>query len=121
MQVLSILLLVASAALASGNSKIPLDEFHTRRAALRSALDGGILLLKGPSEPYDPIFRFEQEPNFYYLTGWREPGAALLLTPTDEILFLPSHNARAENTPANALRPTTSMRVRELGSIQFCP
>jgi len=96
MQVLSILLLVASAALASGNSKIPLDEFHTRRAALRSALDGGILLLKGPSEPYDPIFRFEQEPNFYYLTGWREPGAALLLTPTDEILFLPSHNARAE-------------------------
>jgi Xaa-Pro aminopeptidase len=77
-------------------SKTPADEFRSRRAALRGALDSGVLLLKGQTEAYDPIFRFEQEPNFFYLTGWNEPGAALLLTPTDEILFLPSHNERAE-------------------------
>jgi Xaa-Pro aminopeptidase len=54
------------------------------------------LLLRGEAEGYDPLFRFAQEPNFYYLTGWAEPGAALLLTPTDEILFLPRHNLHAE-------------------------
>ena len=74
----------------------PLDEFRARRAALRQSLDDGVLLLKGQTEAYDPIFRFAQEPNFYYLTGWTEPGAALLLTPSDEILFLPRHNERAE-------------------------
>ena len=66
------------------------------RAALRQSLDGGVLLLKGQAEAYDQVFRFQQEPNFYYLTGWSEPGAALLLTPSDEILFLPSHNEHAE-------------------------
>jgi Xaa-Pro aminopeptidase len=80
-------------------AKVPLDEFRTRRTALRQSIAGasdGVLLLKGQTEAYDPIFRFQQEPNFYYLTGWSEPGAALLLTPSDEILFLPSHNERAE-------------------------
>jgi Xaa-Pro aminopeptidase len=74
----------------------PADAFRARRAALRQSLDSGVFLLKAQPDAYDPIFRFRQEPDFYYLTGWREPGAALLLTPSDEILFLPSHNARAE-------------------------
>jgi len=77
-------------------AKVPLDEFRARRTALRQSLDGGVLLLKGQVEAYDQVFRFQQEPNFYYLTGWSEPGAALLLTPSDEILFLPSHNEHAE-------------------------
>jgi Xaa-Pro aminopeptidase len=77
-------------------AKAPLDEFRARRAALRQSLDNGVLLLKGRAEAYDPILRFQQDPNFYYLTGWTEPGAALLLTPTDDILFLPSHSERAE-------------------------
>ncbi len=51
---------------------------------------------KDSAEAYDQVFRFEQEPNFYYLTGWSEPGAVLLLTPSDEILFLPRHDERAE-------------------------
>ena len=81
-------------------AKVPLDEFRARRAALRQSLGeagaDGVLLLKGQAEAYDQVFRFKQEPNFYYLTGWSEPGAALLLTPSTEILFLPSHNERAE-------------------------
>ncbi|MGA2881455.1 MAG: Xaa-Pro peptidase family protein [Bryobacteraceae bacterium] len=84
------------AAAAAQSAKAPADEFRARRSALRQSLEGAVLLLKGQSEAYDPIFRFEQEPNFYYLTGWNEPGAVLLLTPSDEILFLPSHNERAE-------------------------
>ena len=70
--------------------------FGRGAAALRHSLDDGVFLLKGQTEGYDPIFRFAQEPNFYYLTGWTEPGAVLLLTPSDEILFLPRHDQRAE-------------------------
>jgi Xaa-Pro aminopeptidase len=89
--------LLAAAAVRS--AKAPPDEFRARRAALRHSIEGeldGVLLLKGQTEGYDPIFRFAQDPNFYYLTGWTEPDAALLLTPTDEILFLPRHDQRAE-------------------------
>ncbi len=91
---LFILFLLAAAAVPA--AKAPPDEFRARRAALRQSLEGGVLLLKGQIEAYDPIFRFAQEPDFYYLTGWTEPGAALLLTPSDEILFLPRHDERAE-------------------------
>lgn len=88
--------LLAAAAVRS--TKAPPDEFRARRAALRHSIEGeldGVLLLKGQTEGYDPVFRFAQDPNFYYLTGWTEPDAALLLTPTDEILFLPRHDHRA--------------------------
>jgi Xaa-Pro aminopeptidase len=91
---LSILFLLAAAAVPA--AKAPPDEFRARRTALRKLLDDGVFLLKGEAEGYDPLFRFAQERNFYYLTGWTEPGAALLLTPTDEILFLPRHDQRAE-------------------------
>ncbi len=84
------------AAAAGQSAKAPADEFRARRAALRHSLEDGVLLLKGQTEGYDPIYRFAQEPNFYYLTGWTEPGAALLLTPSDEILFLPRHDQRVE-------------------------
>ncbi len=88
-----VIVLLLAAAL---HAKAPLDDFGARRAALRQSLDGGVLLLRGRAEAFDQTFRFEQEPNFYYLTGWSEPGAALLLTPSDEILFLPRHDERAE-------------------------
>lgn len=95
---LIISLLLAGAAAQS--AKLPSDEFPERRAALRKSLSeagaDGVLLLRGQTEGSDRIFRFTQEPNFYYLTGWMDPGAALLLTPSGETLFLPSHNEHAE-------------------------
>ena len=79
----------------SARAKMPLDEFHARRANLQKSLDG-VVLLAGQTEIRDAVFRFEQEPNFYYLTGWMHPGAVLLLTPSHAILFLPHHNDRRE-------------------------
>src|SRR6202049_3880727 len=76
-------------------AKMPLDEFHSRRANLQKSLDG-VVLLAGQTEGRDAVFRFEQEPNFYYLTGWMQPGATLLITPSQAILFLPHHNDRRE-------------------------
>jgi Xaa-Pro aminopeptidase len=78
------------------HAKMPLDEFKTRRANLRSSLDG-VLILFSHIEGRDEVFRLDEEPNFYYLTGWSQPGARLLVTPTRELLFLPHHNERTEH------------------------
>ncbi|HEV8043026.1 MAG TPA: Xaa-Pro peptidase family protein [Bryobacteraceae bacterium] len=77
-------------------AKMPLDEFRTRRANLRKSLDG-VVLLTARKEGRDEVFRVDQEPNFYYLTGLSDPDGRLLITPTREILFLPHHNERREH------------------------
>jgi len=79
-----------------GSAKMPLDEFKTRRANLRKTLDG-VLVLAARSQGRDEVFRSNQEPNFFYLTGWRETETRLLITPTREVLFLPHHNERLEH------------------------
>lgn len=50
--------------------------------------------MAGDAEPDRGGLRspFFQESNFLYLTGWREPGALLLMTPDGEFLFLPKRN-----------------------------
>src|ERR1700716_3653 len=71
-------------------------DYHARRAALAKLMDGGALVLFAPTEAEGPnnIYGFRQDDNFYYLTGWLEPGAALLINsnPYVEILFLAEHN-----------------------------
>lgn len=39
---------------------------------------------------------FYQEPNFYYLTGWNQPGAVLVIEPAGDIIFLPAKDPEAE-------------------------
>ena len=67
------------------------DEFKARRTALRQQLGTGVAILEGRTEAEGELSRdgFFQVPNFFYLTGWREPGAALLLTSEGETLYLP--------------------------------
>ena len=74
---------------------IPADEYKTRRAELRKSLDG-VMVLFAANEPEDLHVSFFQDTNFLYLSGWREPGAAMMLTKDDEILFLPERNPRQE-------------------------
>lgn len=80
----------------TGAAKFPMDEYRARRANLRKTLPG-VLVLFGHTEARDQIYRATPEPNFYYLTGWAEPDARLLITPTREVLFLPHHNERQEH------------------------
>jgi Xaa-Pro aminopeptidase len=77
-------------------TKFPFEEYRTRRANLHKSLDG-VMVLFAHTEGRDEVFRLGEDPNFYYLTGWSEPGARLLMTPSQEILFLPHHNQRVEN------------------------
>ena len=66
---------------------VPLDgftaeEFRARRAALRAACPGGIIVVRGTTEdevPHPGLFR--QNSHFFYLTGVDTPGAFLVMLP----------------------------------------
>ncbi len=79
------------------------SEYKQRRAELRKTLDG-VMVLFGADEPEDLHTSFFQETNFLYLSGWREPGAVMMLTRDEEILFLPPHDRQMEifNGPKTA-------------------
>jgi len=71
-------------------------EFHERRQALSKSLARGVIVLFGRSDTKDDLTRFYQEPNFYYLTGWKQQGAIVLIDPSREVLFLPQHDPDRE-------------------------
>src|SRR5689334_22375479 len=59
-------------------------DYRARRHALAAAMssDHGTIILFAPLEPegQNDLYGFRQEDNFYYLTGWAEPGAAVVIT-----------------------------------------
>jgi Xaa-Pro aminopeptidase len=85
----------------------PNSVYAERRAKLAAQVDGPIILwgLTGQEES-SQTYIFEQEENFYYLTGHNEEGAGLILLPAGpkggvagverEILFLPPKNLQKE-------------------------
>jgi Xaa-Pro aminopeptidase len=86
--------------------KQPSSTYRARRVALAARLQGGIAVLFAAEEPQLDFTPYRQDSDFYYLTGWTEPGAALLIvgdapkadSPRSykEILFLPVRNLRME-------------------------
>src|SRR6266700_3962860 len=95
--------------------KQPASVYHARRVALAAKLHGGVAILFAAEEPQLDLTPYRQDEDFYYFTGWNEPGAALLIAaaseppsaqagPLDpqtdrkytEILFLPTRNLRLE-------------------------
>ena len=107
-----------------------LGQYRARRVELRKSLADGIIVLFGRGE-HDEDLRsgFFQESNFYYLTGWQEPGAILLLAPVPddshapgyaarerlprEILFLPERNSNQEKWTGRKIGPD-EQNVREM-------
>jgi Xaa-Pro aminopeptidase len=89
------LVLVCALFAASLPAAITPAEYQARRAELRKSLDG-VMILFGADDPDDLHASFFQESNFLYLSGWREPGAVMMLTPQTEILFLPARDPRME-------------------------
>jgi Xaa-Pro aminopeptidase len=86
--------------------KQPPSVYHQRRVALAEMLHGGVAVLFAAEEPLLDFMPYRQDSDFYYLTGWTEPGAALVVI-TDspqaspsrsykEILFLPTRDLRME-------------------------
>jgi Xaa-Pro aminopeptidase len=86
--------------------KQPASVFHARRLALAGRLHGGVAVLFAAEEAQLDFMPYRQDSDFYYLTGWNEPGAALMIVSDapqatsprtyKEILFLPARNLRME-------------------------
>ncbi|PYP81730.1 MAG: hypothetical protein DMD35_00590, partial [Gemmatimonadetes bacterium] len=55
------------------------QEFAARRAAVVADMPDGVLVALGAHEPAQDYVSFVQSPSFYYLTGFKEPDAALVV------------------------------------------
>ena len=55
------------------------QEFAARRAAVVAGMPDGVLVALGAHEPAQDYLSFVQSPSFYYLTGFKEPDAALIV------------------------------------------
>ena len=94
---LAVIAMACIVGVASARFRQPSDEYAARRAKLRAAVDGPIVLYGYTgNEDASEVAIFFQETSFYYLTGHSEPGAVLLITPAandaqvpSEVLYLP--------------------------------
>lgn len=120
----------------------PASEYHARRVALASKLNGGVALIFSADEPSMNYLSWRQDEDFYYLTGWNEPGAALVveaatenpkstdtnvesqagpLRPYREILFLRARNQRLEAYKGVGIYATTSDAAKLAGVDEVRP
>lgn len=109
--------------------KQPTSTYHDRRVALAAKLNGGVAILFAAEEPLLDFMPYRQDADFYYLTGWNEPGAALMVvghTPNSapdatparayrEILFLPTRNLRMEKYTGVKLDAATPGAAKAAG------
>ena len=73
-----VFLILSLRATTSLRGQIPESEFGARRDSLLARVDSGVVVAFGAREPVTN-YRFFQLPGFHYLTGFDEPGAALVM------------------------------------------
>lgn len=105
--------------------KQPASVYHARRVALAAKLHGGAAILFAGEEPLLDFMPYRQDEDFFYLTGWAEPGAALLILADApnaspkrsyrEVLFLPSRNLRMEKYTGIKLDAATPNAAQTAG------
>lgn len=102
-------------------------DYHARRERLAKEMKGGVLVLFAATEAagQNAVYGFHQDNNFYYLTGWSEPGAAVVIAspaeatadhparPYAEVLYLPAHNVAQEKWTGPKLGPENA-QAREM-------
>jgi Xaa-Pro aminopeptidase len=80
--------------------QISRQEYSARRDSLIAKIDEGALVVFGAREPKEDYLSFFQEPNFLYLTGVREPNAAMVVVKrggrATSTLFVQPNNPAAE-------------------------
>ncbi len=135
---LILLILGISSPALSALERQPNATYQARREALAHQLHGGVALIFGNYEPTMEYQDYRQDEDFYYLTGWNEPGAALIVAdavparagkpalPYREVLLLPERNLRDElytGVKLDAASPnvTDITGVREVRSIHDLP
>jgi len=90
-----------------GVEKEPAAEYRARRVRLAQRIKGNVLVLR--AAPDQELVKYQPERNFYYLTGFDEPSAILLLDaasdPPQEFLFLPERQPADERWTGAKLGP----------------
>ena len=114
----------------------PSPDFATRREHIAKSIPDGPLVLFGARESDDLHAGFFQEPNFFYLTGWQQPGAILVITPKPdpdepdaatraqlprEILFLPQRLPGEEKWTGRKLGPNDASVLETTGFTTVLP
>jgi Xaa-Pro aminopeptidase len=115
--VLGMFIILAAMPTLNAVERQPASVYHARRVALAAKLHGGVAVLFAAEEPVLDLMPYRQDEDFYYLTGWNEPGAAMMIVAEStmkepsaqgpatqapparkyaEILFLPTRNLRME-------------------------
>ena len=116
---LTVAVVLGAAISASAWDREPLSAFHERRLRLIRETGGdGVIVLYGYAEAdvAASVTSFRQNEEFYYLTGWNEPDAIVLLAPKahapgaaaelgEEMLYIPSHNRAEERWTGPKLAP----------------
>lgn len=145
---LVLLALSLSSYLAQARFPQPKEEYQARREKLRTQVDGPVVLFGYTSrQEGGEVAVFFQDENFYYLSGYDEPDAALLLIPDppdgkklegpSEILYLPPRDPRrakwegpklgpedpgaAEKTGFQAVKPYANLRGDLVGLSKSYP
>src|SRR5467141_672583 len=109
--------LAAGALAQERREREPNSVYAERRAKLAAQVDGPIVLWGFTGrEEISQTYIFEQEENFYYLTGHNEEGAGLIILPTgqkrdtaiipSETFFLPAKNSQKEKWNGVRMSPT---------------
>ncbi|MBS1821972.1 MAG: aminopeptidase P N-terminal domain-containing protein [Acidobacteria bacterium] len=140
LRTVTIVLVIASSACFALDS-VPKAEYRQRRVALAAKLNGGVAILFAAEEPVLDFMPYRQDEDFYYLSGWNEPGAAIALIPAvaavaetpgtalggraeqayREILFLPSRNPRTEKYTGPKMDAATSGAAATTGFDEVLP
>ncbi len=124
--------ILAAVLSAVGWDRGSLADYHARRARLLRETGGnGVIVLFGYEEQdvAASVTGFHQNENFYYLTGWNQANAMMLLVPKaakgpgtngaaelgKEILFIPPHDYRQEKWMGPKLGPDDPNATSETG------
>lgn len=124
-RLVTLLLLLSAGSLAL--ERQPNADYHARRERLAKEMKGGVLVLFAGTEAagQNAVYGFRQDNNFFYLTGWSEPGAAVVIAspmeatadrparPYAEVLYLPAHNVAQEKWTGPKLGPENA-QARDL-------
>lgn len=116
----------AACGAAQARFRQPNQEYRARREALRTKADAPIVLFGYTGhEDASEVAVFFEEPNFYYLTGVEQPGAALLLIPDSpagtlengahEVLYLPARDPGKEKWEGPEVGPDDPSVAEKFG------